>query len=115
MQAELAGICTPVILGDSFSAFRVALRLYLMYGVKSHIYTRKTPVLSALFPFIENHFMAFSSEEILLTALHDFSDEYESTLLYLIPIDKKSIDFSERNRNILENEFVITNDRFKFD
>lgn len=115
MTAELNGIFTPVILGDSYSALKLAFHLRLRYGVKSHIFSTRPSLFFRLLPFAEHHKINYSNNDILLLDLENTASLYDATLLYLFPMSEQYSSFTEDRREQLEDKFVIVTDPSKLD
>jgi hypothetical protein len=110
MIAELNGIFTPVILGSSYRALRLALKLRLTYGVTSHVFDTHHSLIARALPFTVCHSISYSSEEILLIDLEHTARLHEHTILYLTPTKEPYVSFVQRMRSQLEDKFVIVTD-----
>ena len=114
MQTELDGIFTPVILGTNLKSLKLAIGLYLKYGVGCHMYDKRLPVLYRAIHFIKFHKIDYNKNDILLLDLDRTAQMYESTLLYLFPMNDQYRTFAANNCATLEDKFVIVKSHLKF-
>ena len=115
MTAELDGLFTPVILGSSYGALKLALHLRIKYGVKSHIFDTHHPLLSRIAPFAECHTINYSNPDILLLDLANTASLYDGTLLCLFAMREPYVSFADARKSELEDKFVIVTRADNFD
>ena len=98
----------PMLLGDSFAAQFLALRLYLRCGVVSYICDTKKSLFSLINPAVR-YFPLFCSQNCN-NALNSLSYAAANSdyLPILVPCSHLYADFVENNREFLESRFIIS-------
>lgn len=107
-----AGELAPILLGNSSYSKSIARKIFGRYGMISHIFCGRVPFLRRFSLTAKYHSMVgFEKDELLLIALKDFAKGVQNrdVVLYLIPGTEKAKQFVRRNRERLENDFVIAN------
>ena len=108
-QIMPVGDLIPVLLGASAEAQRTARRLFRKYGKISRLFCSKAPVASILAPYVKVHAIHSESNQLMLTALEDFAIQakHADVVLYLIPCTMEDSNFVWKNREFLEQHYVI--------
>jgi hypothetical protein len=108
MKEQLNRVLVPVLLGDGAQPVKIARRLYRRFGVLSHIYCSRLPLLA--------HFCAcvrivrtptYLRGDLLCTDLCAFAKEYPDLLFCLIPCTEEHRVFCTAHARELEAYYVI--------
>jgi hypothetical protein len=106
----LAGELTPVMVGLSTDTVELARRMHEKYGVVSHVFCEKAPLLLRLSLFMKFHIVQHTkNEHLMVQALTDFADpiRHADLILYLLPCSEEYVSMIWENREILESRYVI--------
>ena len=110
-QELLTGDLVPVLLGTSIETIETAKRLHRKYGVVSHVFCERTPLLLRLSVAMRLHPVSPSrTDRLLLEALQDFAAPLAGSdaILYLIPCTAHHASFLKRHRDLLERQFILS-------
>lgn len=110
IEKELpVGELIPVLLGASPEATQTARRLFRQYGRISRLFCDKPPFASLFTPCMKVHQVKGGGDRLMLTALQDFAQtaRHIDVILYLIPCTLDYSNFVWRNRDALEQDYVI--------
>lgn len=105
-----AGELAPILLGNSEYARTISKRLFNRYGLVSHVFCDRTPFWGRFSLSAKYHPIAgFETDELLLIALKDFTAGVKNRdlILYLVPGTDSLARFIRRNREQLEQDFVL--------
>lgn len=106
----LTGDLVPVLLGTSAETVETAKRLHRSYGVVSHVFCERAPLLLRLSVAMRLHSVSPSKgDRLLLEALQDFAAPLAGSdaILYLIPCTARHASFLKRHRDLLERQFIL--------
>lgn len=98
----------PIILGNSPKAHRLALSIYLRYGLSSLLCASRTGILDKLNPAA--HFLPLITDaepRLVCEQLCDLSTRYEGTLLLLIPSSPEELSRLGDYRERLEETYLL--------
>ena len=99
---------TPIILGNTSAAYKVAARLFFRYGLISNIFARTQTIASHLLFFTRFNPLPESRNDCFtLMALERFYVEQGESTYLLIPADGEHEDFVKRNSDVLETKFIL--------
>lgn len=108
MKEQLHRVLVPVLLGDSFLALRIALKLHKRYGVISHLYCTQPGLLAHLCSCVRIvRTPPYLQGELLCTDLRAFAKEYPDLLFCLIPCTEEGKVFCVTHAAELEAYFLI--------
>lgn len=109
----LTGELIPVLLGLSPEAVETARRMYRKYGVVSHVFCRDLPLFRRFSLCMRFHRIrhAEGRDRLMVTAVRDFARQVEGAdvICYLIPCTEEAANLIWRNREELEDQYVIAN------
>ena len=108
MRDVLPYSVTPMLMGNNKCSRRLARRLFWRLGLKSSIFDThssrelKFMLSSAFFPLSDT-----LDDEFLLMGLESYAREHDDMTCLLVPCSNKFEAFIRRNRQKLENRFII--------
>jgi predicted ATP-grasp superfamily ATP-dependent carboligase len=106
----LAGELTPVMVGLSTDTVELARKMHEKYGVISHVFCDKVPLLLRLSLFMKFHVVQHTKDEhLMVQALTDFADPIRNAdlILYLLPCSEEYVSMIWESRETLESRYVI--------
>ena len=110
----LSRLVVPVILSNGASAHRLALRLYIKYGVCSTLCGSHKNALDFFDPFCEFLRVSDESGDLLARTLKDFSEEMSDYIPVLVPADEKDRLFLEERSDELESFYILASSYEQF-
>ena len=105
-----SGELVPVLLGFSKEALRASRRFYRKYGVLSHVFCSRIPVLFRFSLFLKFHKVrATRDEALMLQALLDFAWQLGNAdvVLDLVPCAESYVSFVWTHRAELERSYLL--------
>lgn len=103
----------PILLGDSFKAHLLAVRIYLRSGISSYVCDDRRRLADFIDPF--SSFYSITSDlDVALTVLGNLlpDDEY---IPILIPCNSRYEQFVRENKDFLESRYIISDSRRLFE
>lgn len=98
----------PFILGNSARSHRIALRIYLKYGIIPIICDQRRSFIGALSPICRYLRLSQADEPcVIAQQLISLSEQQPYTLPIIIPVTEKYSDAVEAEKSTLEQSFVI--------
>lgn len=97
----------PVILGNSLSAHRLSLHLYLRYGLSSLVCAEHRAWSDTVDPTAGFYPLTEGNDRLLCEQLRDLSERYEGCQLLLIPASKNERTRLERCAHSLESAYLL--------
>lgn len=98
----------PFILGNSTLSHRIALRIYLKYGIIPIICDQRRSFIGALSPIYRYLRLSQADEPcVIAQQLISLSEQQPYTLPIIIPVTEKYSDAVEAEKSTLEQSFVI--------
>ena len=108
MRSTVSISVKPVLLGGGKLSMKIALSLFLRYMVSSCVFSKELPIYRKLLPIVRFKELPKSkNDKLTLMALDHFVKEYGESTYLLIPCDKEHAALVSRNREALENKFII--------
>ena len=108
MRTTIMTSVKPILLGQSPVTFKISIALFLRYSLPSFIFSKKSSFVYRFLPFVSCREIPHSRDDRLsIIALDHFSRECGECVYLLIPCTEKHHAFVERNKESLEQKFII--------
>ena len=107
MRTTIMMSVKPIILGTSAEALKTAFSLFRRYSLSSCVFDIKVPFIYRFIAFISQRKISSSDDRFITMSLDHYIREYGESTYLLIPCTEEHIRFVERNRDALENKFLI--------
>lgn len=108
MRGAVSVSVTPVLLGSGSLSIKVAWSLFWRYFLVSNLFDRSVPLHLKLLTFISARKLSPSLDDrFTFMTLERFTAEYGDSTYLLIPCTEEFQSFTERNRDSLENKFIV--------
>ena len=105
-----SGELVPVLLGFSWETLQTARRFYQKYGVLSHVFCNKIPLLFRFSLFLKFHKVPSTrNEALMMQALLDFAWQLGNAdvILYLIPCTEPYVNLMWTHKTELEGSYLL--------
>lgn len=100
----------PFFLGDNSVSHKLSNKIHKKYKIISYILDTQKSIINLLdFTSIFWLLHHTQDDEIILTQLNYLSKQFPYTLPILIPCTKEYAELIERNKELLESYFIISN------
>ena len=108
MRSTVSVAVKPVLLGGEKLALKIALLLFLRYMVSSCVFSKELPFFRKLLIFARfKELPSSKNDKLTVMALEHYANEYGDSTYILIPCDEEHAELVWRNKEILENRFII--------
>lgn len=108
MRSTVSVAVKPVILGGGRLAIKTAFSLFTRYMLSSCVFSEELPFYRRLLLFARFRELPKTKNDTLtLMELEHFVNEYGELTYLLIPCTKALAAFVSRNRDALEDKFII--------
>ena len=108
MRTTIMTSVKPILLGRSAITLKMSLNLFLRYSLPSFVFTARPSFAYRLLPFVSYRALPLSRDDRFgIMELEHFSRECGEAVYLLIPCTEKHRAFIERNKESLEQKFII--------
>ena len=107
-------LVVPVIISNGSSAHRLALKLYMKYGVSPVLCGPHRGIWDLLDPVTDLLRIPGESEDLFVRGLKDYSEKMNGYVLILLPADEKDRLFFEKHTRGLESFYILASSYEEF-